>query len=120
MTATLEEATKAAEYTIEMGGGTFVSLDLRPSSAKSGYAVGLTQGTWRRCDAWVGEIAAAILSCEMAFPHTPYIGTWWVNEDLVHIDPVIILWSYQDAVALGVANAQKSIWDIAAGEEIAL
>ena len=112
-------ATGAAEATLANGGGTFVSNDLRPSSAKSGYAVGLVQGTWDTVVPDVNAIADAIVETLSFFPHAPYIGTW-VDGDLVHVDPVIILWSYMDAVALGVANGQKSIWDIAAGEEIAL
>ena len=121
--ATLEDCTAAARATLRDGGGTFYRDRLNkynvPAGLKGGYAVGLVTGTWRfaECEAW--DIEKAIRACLVAFPDAPFVGTW-AEDDLVHVDPVVILPHRRDAKLLGRALGQKSIWSFATEEEILL
>lgn len=119
--ATSATSKLAADITIVEGGGTFRATDLHEFVPMSGYAVGIVTGTWRRCDPWRVDVEDAILACQRAFPLVPYIGTWWNKADeLVHVDPIIIVTCEEDARIIGAAFGQKAIFNFVTFEDITL
>ena len=120
MPTSYDDCVFAAKYTLREGGGTFNRPHLDPVTPLLGYAVGLVEGTWRTCYEIEEEIAAALVSCVIEFPDVPYIGTWVDGDAMVHIDPVVILFTLTDAIILGKALGQKAIWDFERKREYVL
>jgi hypothetical protein len=114
----------AAQYTIENGGGTFRASDLTPVNPTSGYAVAVVRGSAvtlpvRDSLDLLTRITWAIEDQVQGVYGAEYIGTW-IDNGIVHIDPVVILPDYGSAVIVGRAFGQDSIYSFLTGRVISL
>ena len=115
MTARLKAAYDAAvENTLDNGGGTFERNTLAPVHPTSGYAVGLHRGTFRSVS-WAPDHLRSRLALAIAETRATdcaYIGTW-SHGDIIDVDPVAIVATLADALALARANGQHAVYSFA-------
>jgi hypothetical protein len=99
------------------GGGTF-SQSGESIDITSGYAVGVFEETFRSPETYSDAVDGIIAVAEM-FPDA-YIGLWVDDKTAIHIDPVVVIQDYGDAVAYGRRTGQIGIYDFAKGQTILL
>lgn len=117
---------KVGKHTLDNGGGTFDRAG-EPMQFDSGYAVGLVEGTARKCNTGGLDRSVAEWLIERNFdrvrhnwPDAAYIGTWVDDKGDVHIDPIDTRLHLFDALQLARKNKQVAIYDFANNEEIML
>lgn len=105
------------DYIKKNDGGTFKASTFEPVEPKEGYAVGIEFGTVARfsVDA-VSEkdIAEAFLAIINHY-HVDHVGAW-VSDKFIHLDPIIIVKDYKEAVDLGIENGQQEIYSFKDGK----
>lgn len=114
---------------IRDGGATLDGVTLEPVRPTAGYAVAIHRGTAytvrpvARDDAgrivYDGDILHAIHRVRDTF-RPPFVGVWIDAAGVVHVDPVVILQDVGDAMAVGRAFAQQSVWSFRDGLEVTL
>ena len=97
------------ELTLLQGGGTFTREGL-PYFPGSGYAVAVTLGTYAKLSTGADFGPTVDKLLEDFSGGSIFIGTW-VQGDTVHLDPVMVLDSLSQALSLGQALKQESIYD---------
>lgn len=110
------------DFILRNGGGTFSSADLLPVSPTSGFGVGLINGTAVKlvaADVSSTDITGTLRRVGQTY-NSRFVGAWVDAEGTIHIDPSDIIKDLDEAIALGKANDQESIWDFANGEAIYL
>jgi hypothetical protein len=125
------------QRTLDNGGGTFeVSApNFKRRSISTGYAVGVIDGTFatvpvptnaksRKSAHWhfneaVRNITEYVASGTARANDINAIGTW-VNDGVIHIDPVAVIDGRDDAIALARKYNQLAIYNLATGEEVSL
>lgn len=105
---------EVVEHTLTHGGGTF-SRSGRELGLTEGYAVG-----WGSKGLRVPKDSEAIRQGfrEVSGVGSPRIGTWIDQDNVVHIDPVDVLPSRDQALAVAYERGEHSIWDFAAQNDI--
>jgi hypothetical protein len=110
------------EYILKNGGGTFDAKTFEPVEPKDGYSVGIEFGSYK-----VLEIAPKFgfdlldMDIESVFEDiveefgVEYVGAW-VKDGFVHLDPIIIVEDYKEAVDLGIENGQQEIYSFKDGK----
>jgi len=115
-----DAAVAAADHTLANGGGTFDAVTLAPVYPTSGYAVGVYPGTWRTVRVYAGadshpaeraDLSRAIKACA-ADIGAAYVGTW-THDGVVDVDPITIVETHAEALALARANGQHAIYSFA-------
>lgn len=101
-------------HTLTDGGGTFAPRTLRPVT-RGGYAVGCHIGTYRTVplQSPVGALVAAIVECARDYP-SAHIGTW-VEDGIVHVDPVRLYESRSMALSYAWGCRQLAIYHLDTG-----
>jgi hypothetical protein len=99
------------DYTLANGGGTFDALTLAPFDPDHGYCVGTAPST----AAYVRDIGmidrvARIIAGEW---RSTFVGTW-INDGIVHVDPVTYTVDRDYALSLARKYGQIAIYDCAA------
>lgn len=104
-------------HTLLLGGGTF-DLDLKPVMLDSGYAVGLLRGNNTVLHDMPNNFCTIAKKIRDVYG-SAYIGTW-LNDGVIHIDPVVILHNRDVAMRIGRHSGQQAIYDFANQESITL
>lgn len=118
---------KLVKNILKNGGGTFSSETLHEvfPDDRGGFWVGAVEGTALVITAdRVADLSDLTLTSLMQGLAARYkvsnVGAWVDEFGDIHLDPSIWVADRDEAIRLGYANKQRSIWDIAAGEAISL
>lgn len=123
---------EAARYSLAHDGGTFDAVTGDLVEPTSGYAVGLPGGQRYLADAFSAADLEDAIRFSRVCNAAPYVGTWLDIDDRPtpsgdlechcrwYIDPVVILSSLPDALAVARALRQRAVWDFEAGAAVAV
>lgn len=110
-----------AEYTLENGGGTFDAETGALRVFTGGYVVGMAHGT----AALVAVEPRATLEARLAEAMTHVAGQYsadsigtWLQDDVIHVDPVEWSHDWERANYLGHLRGQQAVWGVAEGTEL--
>lgn len=117
-------ANSLREFILRNGGATISLANGQPYESATGYAVGLVnetliripvaEATDRLLDGIVGNIG------DIASDFGANFVGFWVDNGVIHADPVRVVQTKSEAVALGKAKQQLAIWDFRRKSEIRL
>jgi len=107
------------EYILKNGGGTFDAETFEPVEPTEGYSVGVVFGTYKVLeiapefgfDLWDMDIQSVFEEIVEKF-NVKHVGAW-VSDGFLHLDPVVIVDEFADAVRLGAENGQQEIYSFA-------
>lgn len=111
-----QTANRIVDAAMRDGGGTF-SPTGEAVFPESGYAVGVSPGTWFKTHS-VTQASEAVREMSLIMPDV-HVGIW-LDRSFIHIDPVVIVSDFDEAVSLGRNKLQVGIYDFAKGQTILL
>lgn len=104
------------DHTIRHGGGTW-SADGQLLQPLRGYAVAMHPGTFERVAADdVRGFASAVERATATFKGAS-IGTW-IDDGIVHVDPVVIVSRRSDALRMAQAYGQLAVYSFKDAAEV--